>query len=97
MTLATFYSGTRNASSWAMRAWLALRMAEFPFEEIVVDIRRPQRYINLDRLARISPSAMVPALVVGEAVLTAQRSTPGVAVTGQLVDGLPDRVLLRLS
>ncbi|MCU7726621.1 universal stress protein [Actinoplanes sp. KI2] len=35
--------------------------------------------------------------VVGEAVLTAQRSTPGVRVTGQLVDGLPDRVLLRLS
>src|SRR3954451_19030373 len=35
--------------------------------------------------------------VVEEAVLTAQRSTPGVRVTGQLVDGLPDRVLLRLS
>jgi len=35
--------------------------------------------------------------VVDEAVLTAQRSTPGVRVTGQLVDGLPDRVLLRLS
>jgi len=35
--------------------------------------------------------------VVGEAVLTAQRSTPGVRVTGQLMDGLPDRVLLRLS
>ncbi|MFI5891306.1 universal stress protein [Actinoplanes sp. NPDC051513] len=35
--------------------------------------------------------------VVGEAVATAQRSTPGVRVTGQLVDGLPDRVLLRLS
>jgi nucleotide-binding universal stress UspA family protein len=35
--------------------------------------------------------------VVGEAVATAQRSTPGVRATGQLVDGLPDRVLLRLS
>jgi len=35
--------------------------------------------------------------VVDEAVATAQRSTPGVRVTGQLVDGLPDRVLLRLS
>ena len=37
------------------------------------------------------------AEVVDEAVRTAQRSTPGVRVTGQLVDGLPDRVLLRLS
>jgi nucleotide-binding universal stress UspA family protein len=35
--------------------------------------------------------------VVDEAVATAQRSTPGVRVTGQLVDGLPDRCLLRLS
>jgi nucleotide-binding universal stress UspA family protein len=35
--------------------------------------------------------------VVEEAVATAQRSTPGVRVTGQLVDGAPDRVLLRLS
>lgn len=64
MTTAILYSGTRNASSWAMRAWLALRAAEFPFEEVVVDIRRPQRYVNLERLGRISPSATVPALVV---------------------------------
>jgi nucleotide-binding universal stress UspA family protein len=35
--------------------------------------------------------------VVDEAVATAQRSTPGVRVSGQLVDGLPDRMLLRLS
>jgi nucleotide-binding universal stress UspA family protein len=35
--------------------------------------------------------------VVEEAVATAQRSTPGVRVTGQLVDGAPDRVLLRFS
>jgi nucleotide-binding universal stress UspA family protein len=35
--------------------------------------------------------------VVEEAVATAQRSTPGVRVTGQLVDGPADRVLLRLS
>jgi nucleotide-binding universal stress UspA family protein len=37
------------------------------------------------------------ARAVDEAVATAQRSTPGARVTGQLVDGLPDRVLLRLS
>lgn len=35
--------------------------------------------------------------VVDEAVATAQRSTPGVRAVGQLMDGLPDRVLLRLS
>jgi nucleotide-binding universal stress UspA family protein len=35
--------------------------------------------------------------VVDEAVATAQRSTPRVRVSGQLVDGPPDRVLLQLS
>ncbi|WP_250037893.1 universal stress protein [Paractinoplanes maris] len=35
--------------------------------------------------------------IVDAAVATAQRSTPGVRVQGQLVDGLPDQVLLRLS
>jgi len=35
--------------------------------------------------------------VVDAAVATAQRSTPGVRVSGQLVDGLGDRVLLRLG
>ncbi|GIE95184.1 universal stress protein [Paractinoplanes rishiriensis] len=39
----------------------------------------------------------VAARVVEEAIATAQRSTPGVRVTGQLVDGSPDRVLLKLS
>jgi len=37
------------------------------------------------------------SLVVEEAVATAQRSTPGVRVTGHLVDGPADRELLRLS
>jgi glutathione S-transferase len=60
------FSGTRNASSWAMRAWLALREAGIEFDEEIVDIRRPQRFANLARISKISPSASVPVLVVGE-------------------------------
>lgn len=30
----TLYSGTKNASSWAMRAWLALREAGIEFERM---------------------------------------------------------------
>ena len=63
------YSGTKNASSWAMRAWLALREAGVVFEEEVVDIRRPQRFANLDRIGAFSPPAMVPALVVDQTVI----------------------------
>lgn len=69
MADAIFYSGTKNASSWAMRAWLALRAAGFEFEEKVVDIRRPQRFANLELIGRFSPPAMVPVLQVGARVI----------------------------
>lgn len=59
----TLYSGTRNASSWACRAWLALREAGIDFEEEVVDIRRPQRFANLARIGEFSPPAAVPVMV----------------------------------
>lgn len=57
------YSGTRNASSWAFRAWLALKEAGVDFDEEVVDIRRPQRIANLDRIRTFSPPGAVPVLV----------------------------------
>lgn len=63
------YSGTRNASSWAFRAWLALREAQVAFEERVVDIRVPQRFDNLARIRAFSPPGAVPVLVEGDAVV----------------------------
>ena len=63
------YSGTKNASSWAFRAWLALRESGAPFEERVVDIRRPQRFSNLAAIGQFSPPAAVPVLVDDGAVI----------------------------
>lgn len=63
------YSGTRNASSWAFRAWLALKEAQVAFEERVVDIRVPQRFDNLARIRAFSPPGAVPVLVEGETVI----------------------------
>jgi hypothetical protein len=57
------YSGTKNASSWAFRAWLALREQSIEFEEIVVDIRQPQRKKNLDKVGMFSPPRAVPVLI----------------------------------
>lgn len=65
----TLYSGTRNASSWALRAWLALKEAGVPFDEVVVDIRKPQRFANLARIADFSPPGAVPVLVDGDTVI----------------------------
>jgi glutathione S-transferase len=63
------YSGTRNASSWAFRAWLALTEQGIAFEERIVDIRKPQRFANLARIAEFSPPGAVPVLVDGDAVI----------------------------
>lgn len=64
-----FYAGTKNASSWAMRAWLALREVRYEFEERIVDIRKPQRFQNLALIGAFAPSASVPALVTDKAVI----------------------------
>ena len=56
------YTGNRNASSWAFRAWLALKEQDIPFEEKIMDIRRPQRWKNLQKIGQFSPPAAVPVL-----------------------------------
>lgn len=63
------YSGTKNASSWAFRAWLALKEAGIDFEERVVDIRKPQRFDNLAKIQVFSPPGAVPVLVDDETVI----------------------------
>lgn len=57
------YSGTKNASSWAMRAWLALREQDIEFEERIIDLRKPQRFKQLAKVGKFSPPAAVPVLV----------------------------------
>ena len=56
------YSGNRNASSWAFRTWLALKEQNIDFDEVIVDIRRPQRWQNLQQIGEFSPPAQVPVL-----------------------------------
>lgn len=69
MDKAHFYSGTKNASSWSMRAWLALKSAGLEFTETEVDIRRPQRFANLAAIGEFAPSCTIPVLVTGERVI----------------------------
>ena len=63
------YLGTKNASSWALRAWLALKASGIEFDETVVDIRRPQRFENLAKVGEFAPPCSVPVLVVGDHVI----------------------------
>lgn len=57
------YLGTKNLSSWSLRAWLALKEADLPFEEEVIPLDTPS---GRTRLREVSPTARVPALFVDE-------------------------------
>jgi len=91
----TLYSGNRNASSWAFRAWLALKEQNIDFEERIIDIRRPQRWNNLAEIGKFSPPAAVPVLVEGESVIF--DSSAIMEYANELGDGnlLPKNLTLR--
>jgi glutathione S-transferase len=55
---AKLYIGTRRYSSWSMRGWLLVRMAELEAEEIVI----PLRGGNTLAVKAVSPNGMVPYL-----------------------------------
>jgi len=59
----TLVIGTKNWSSWSLRAWLALRATGAPFRETVLKLRSS----GATALIReYSPSARVPVLRIGE-------------------------------
>ena len=55
----TLVIGTKNWSTWSLRAWLALKVPGIPFEEILVPLRRPG---SAALIGEHSPSARVPVL-----------------------------------
>ena len=91
----TLYSGNRNASSWAFRAWLALKEQNIDFEEVIIDIRRPQRWNNLAEIGAFSPPAAVPVLVDDDSVI--YDSSAIMEYANELGDGnlLPKNIQLR--
>jgi glutathione S-transferase len=56
--------GTKAWSTWSMRPWLVLKHAGAPFEERLIQLR--QGDASDAAIARVSPSGLVPALIVGD-------------------------------
>jgi glutathione S-transferase len=54
--------GSKNYSSWSLRAWLALEQTGAPYEEILVPFHEPDWR---EQIRRHSPSGKVPFLVDG--------------------------------
>ena len=55
--------GNKNYSSWSLRPWLALRMADIPFEE---ELRPFVDHGSHDTFRAFSPTGRVPLLVDGK-------------------------------
>ncbi len=58
--------GNKNLSSWSLRPWLVLKAFDIPFEEMPIELRRPE---TKAKILRHSPSGKVPALKTGELVI----------------------------
>ena len=59
----TLTIGSKNTSSWSLRPWLAMKMANIPFEEVLIKLRTPE---TKARIQPLSPSGKVPALGIEE-------------------------------
>jgi glutathione S-transferase len=59
----TIYIGNKNYSSWSLRAWLMVKLAGIPFEEVLIPLYEPQ---SRGEILRHSPSGKVPCLVHGD-------------------------------
>ncbi len=54
--------GNKNYSSWSMRPWIAMKMANIPFDETVISLDSPDFKA---KVAAVSGSGKVPVLVDG--------------------------------
>lgn len=61
MSLPILHIGSKNYSSWSLRAWLALAWAQIPFRENLLALLPRGAGVNA-AIAAVSPTAAVPAL-----------------------------------
>jgi glutathione S-transferase len=62
----TLVIGNKNYSSWSLRGFLAARLADVPFDEVLVRLSEPG---SKDQLLRHSPAGKVPVLKHGARVI----------------------------
>lgn len=59
----TLVIGNKNYSSWSFRPWIAMKVANIPFDEVVISLNAED---FKPRVAKISGTGKVPALVDGD-------------------------------
>ncbi len=66
MSHLTLVIANKTYSSWSLRPWLAMRMAELPFAEVVIPLDQPTTRAEI---LKVSPSGRVPVLHHGALVI----------------------------
>lgn len=60
------YLGSKETSSWSLRAWLMLLQTGADFEAVFIQLDQPD---SKEKIAKISPSQKVPVLKYGEDII----------------------------
>lgn len=77
--------GNKRYSSWSLRAWLAMRVFEIPFEETLIPLDTPE---FAARIGALSPSHRVPVLIDGDVHVW-----ESLAILEYLADRFPGRAV----
>ena len=56
----TLVIGNKNYSSWSLRPWIALRVKDIPFDEVVIPLYEPG---SAEEILKYSPAGKVPVLI----------------------------------
>jgi glutathione S-transferase len=56
----TLVIGNKNYSSWSLRPWIAMKVAQIPFEEVVIPLYVPA---SAEHILKYSPAGKVPILI----------------------------------
>ncbi|MFA5949010.1 MAG: glutathione S-transferase family protein [Hyphomicrobium sp.] len=74
--------GNKTTSSWSLRPWLLMKQFGLPFEEVVINLRAPDKR---DQIVAHSPAGKVPVLWDGDLMVW-----DSVAIAEYLADRHPD-------
>ena len=74
--------GNKNYSSWSLRPWIALRVANIPFDETIIPLYEPG---SPAQILKFSPAGKVPILIDGDV-----RVRETLAILEDLAEKFPD-------
>jgi glutathione S-transferase len=81
----TLVIGNKSYSSWSLRAWLALKHFNIPFQENLILLGQEDTAANIKQ---VSPSGWVPLLIDGDF-----RVWDSLAICEYLADSFPEKIM----